>query len=44
VRDVLERHHDHQITDALVVEQAVLRPLPAAPVPSCTTYRPQVRR
>jgi hypothetical protein len=44
VRDVVDRSHNRKVEDALAVERGALRPLPSAPVPSYSTYRPQVRR
>jgi hypothetical protein len=44
VREVVDRSHNRKVADALEVERPALRPLPSAPVPSYTTYRPQVRR
>jgi DNA-binding XRE family transcriptional regulator len=44
VRDVVDRSHNRKVVDALAVERDALQPLPPAPVPSYSTYRPQVRR
>lgn len=44
VREVVDRARNRGIEDKLGEELACLRPLPAAPVPSFTVYRPRVRR
>jgi hypothetical protein len=44
VRDVVERSHNRKVADRLSVEREKLKPLPPAPLPSYTTYRPRVRR
>ncbi len=44
VAEVLERSHNRHTTEAFAQEREYLRPLPAHPVPSYTTYEPVVRR
>lgn len=44
VRDVVDRSHNRKVAEALAVERGALRPLPPAPLPSYTSYRPRVRR
>lgn len=44
VDDVVERARNRGIEDRLAAERAHLKPLPAAPVPSYTVYRPRVRK
>ncbi len=44
VRAVIDRSHNRVLADRLALERAALRPLPAAPVPSYTTYLAMVRR
>jgi len=44
VDDVIDRARNRGIDDKLAVERAHLKPLPAAPVPSYTVFRPRVRK
>lgn len=43
-RDVVERTCNRPAASKLAIEREKLRPLPAAPVPSYTTFHPTVRR
>jgi hypothetical protein len=44
VREVVDRARNRGIDEQLAEERKHLRPLPAAPVPSYTVYRPRVRK
>jgi len=44
VREVIERTHNRHVTDRLVAEKRLLKPLPSSRIPSYTIHRPKVRR
>jgi len=44
VREVIERTHNRHVTDRLVAEKRLLKPLPSSRIPSYTVHRPKVRR
>lgn len=43
-RDVVDRNFNRPAQGKLAIEREALKPLPSAPVPSFTTFRPKVRR